>query len=199
MLNQVSQNNLKPNSAHSEKGVHFTFNIKIKTDRLAVGLFCYSLPVTIHLTRQAVSVSTRKNESRRSPAKTAPRTLVAGNSIARSTTAKSMVAIIAPRSTEIILLIQQGDLFSQQLTDATVTRRMARYTTAMPKTTHKNAGVIVIAAVILRKAVMIPTAMLTIRAIVVQLFLQVQSLVDIFSPPDTLYVSFSARCKREAE
>ena len=129
------------------------------------------MPVTIHLIRQAVSVRVRKNESRRSPAKIAPSTLVAGNSIASSTTAKSMVAIIAPRSTEIIVLIQQGDLFSQQVTDATVIRRTARYTTAMPNTTHRKAGVIVMAAVILRNAVIIPTTMLTIRARVVQLFL----------------------------
>ena len=150
----------------------------------------------MHLTRHAVSVSTRKNESRSRPVIIAPTMLVATNSTASSTIAKRIVAIIAPRSTERIFFMQQGDLFSQQLADATVMSNTARYTTAMPKTTHKNAGVTVIVAVILRKAAMIPTAMLTMRAIVVQLLLQAQSLFDIISPPDTLYVSFSARCKR---
>ena len=151
----------------------------------------------IHLTRQAVSVSIRKNDRRSRPVITAPRMLVATNSTARSTIANSTVAIIAPRSTVIIFFIQQG-LFSQQLIDAAVMRTIARYTTAMPKTVHKNAGVTVMAAVILRKAAMMPTTMLTMRAIVVQLPLQVQLLSDIISPPDTLYVSFSARCKRGA-
>jgi hypothetical protein len=49
----------------------------------------------------------------------------------------------------------------------------------MPKTVHKNAGVRVIAAVILRKAAMIPTAMLIMRAAVVQVLLHEQSDVDI--------------------
>ena len=150
----------------------------------------------MHLTRQAVSVSIRKNDRRSRPVITAPRILVATNSTARSTIAKNTVAITAPRSTVMILFTQQGDLFSQQLVDAAAMRTMARYTTAMPKTVHKNAGVTVMAAVILRKAAMIPTIMLTMRATVVQLPLQVQLLSDIISPPDTLYVSFSARCKR---
>ena len=149
----------------------------------------------MHLTRQAVSVSAKKNDRRSRPVITAPRMLVATNSTARSTIANSTVAIIAPRSTVIIFFIQQG-LFSQQLIDAAVMRTMARYTTAMPKTVHKNAGVTVMVAVILRKAAMMPTTMLIMRATVVQLPLQVQLLSDIISPPDTLYVSFSARCKR---
>ena len=133
----------------------------------------------MHLTRQAVSVSVRKKESRRRPVIIAPRTLVAGNSTARRTIAKNIVAIIAPRSTVRIVFIQQVDLFSQQLTEAMVIRRTPRYTTAMPNTTHKNAGVTVMAAVILRKAAMIPTTMLIISATVVQVPLQVQSFVDI--------------------
>ena len=150
----------------------------------------------MHLTRHAVSVSTKKNDRISRPVITAPRMLVATNSTARSTIANSTVAIMAPRSTVMILFTQQGDLHSQQLTDAAVMRTMARYTTAMPKTVHKNAGVTVMAAVILRKAAMMPTTMLIMRATVVQLPLQVQLLSDIISPPDTLYVSFSARCKR---
>ena len=134
----------------------------------------------MHLTRQAVSVRVRKNESKRSPVITAPIMLVATNSMARSTIAKKIVAIIAPNNTVRMFLIQQGDLLSQQFTDAIVIRRMARYTVAIPKTTHKKAGVTVIAAVILRKAAIMPTTMLTITATVVQVFLQEQSQFDIY-------------------
>ena len=80
----------------------------------------------MHLTRQAVSVRVRKNESKRSPVITAPIMLVATNSMARSTIAKKIVAIIAPNNTVRMFLIQQGDLLSQQFTDAIVIRRMAR-------------------------------------------------------------------------
>ena len=126
----------------------------------------------------------------------APIMLVAANSTARSTIAKKIVAIIATRSTESTELMQQAILLLQQFTDAIVIRRIARYTTAMPKTTHKNAGVTVIAAVIVRNAVMMPTTMLTMSATVVQVFLHAQLLFDIISPPDTLYVLLSVRCKR---
>ena len=74
---------------------------------------------------------TRKNESRSRPVIIAPTMLVATNSTASSTIAKRIVAIIAPRSTERIFFIQQGDLFSQQLADATVMSNTARYTTAI--------------------------------------------------------------------
>ena len=142
----------------------------------------------MHLARQAVSVSVRKNDNRRSPVITAPIMLVATKSIASSIIAKRIVARIAPRSTERVVLMQQGRQLLQQLIDTVVRRTMARYTTAMPNTTHKNAGVTVMAAVILRNAAMMPTAMLTMRDTVVQVFLHEQSLFDIFSPPNLLYV-----------
>lgn len=122
---------------------------------------------------------TRKNDSSNKPVSTAPRILVATNSIARRTTAKSTVAIIAPKITVIALLRQQGLCTSQHFVKDAVRSNTARYTTAMPKRVHKNAGVTVIAAVILRKAAMIPTAILTITAIVVHELLQEQSDVDI--------------------
>jgi hypothetical protein len=134
----------------------------------------------MHLARQAVSVRVRKNDRSRSPVITAPIMLVAANSIASSIIAKKIVAIMAPRSTESVVLIQQGRQLLQQLIDTVVSSIMARYTTAMPKTTHKNAGVTVMAAVILRNAAIIPTAMLIIRATVVQVFLHEQSLFDIY-------------------
>ena len=142
----------------------------------------------MHLARQAVSVRVRKNDSKRRPVITAPTTLVAANSTASSTTAKRIVARMAPKSTERVVFIQQGAQLSQQFMDTVARSTTPRYTTAMPNTVHKNAGVTVIAAVILRNAAIIPTAMLMIRATVVQVFLHEQSLFDIFSPPNILYV-----------
>jgi hypothetical protein len=144
----------------------------------------------MHLARQAVSVSVRKNENKSNPVTIAPTMLVATNSTARRSTARNTVAIIAPRSTKIVVFRQQGLASLQQPTDADITSTTARYTTAIPKTVHKNAGVTVIAAVILRKAVTIPITILIISAMVVHvLFLHEQSLFDIFSPPTPLYVS----------
>ena len=142
----------------------------------------------MHLARQAVSVRVRKNDRSSSPVITAPMMLVATNSIASSITAKRIVARMAPSRIESVVRIQQGRQLLQQLIDTVVRSTTARYTTAMPKTTHKNAGVTVMAAVILRNAAIIPTAMLTIRATVVQVLLHEQSLLDIFSPPSLLYV-----------
>lgn len=151
----------------------------------------------MHLVRQATSVSIRKNENRRSPVRTAPRILVAANSIAKSTTDSNIVAIIAPNRTVRIVLMQQGVIVPQHFRDTENRSRIPRYTTAIPKTVHKNAGVTVIAAVILRKAVIIPTTILIIRAAVVQvLFLHGQSDVDILFTSVFIIWTFSREVKR---
>lgn len=151
----------------------------------------------MHLVRQAVSVSVRKNANRSRPVKTAPKMLVAGNSTASNKTASSTVAIIAARRTAIIVLMQQGALPPQHLNDVAVRRIVLRYTTAIPKTVHKNAGVTVIAAVILRKAVMMPTTRLIISATVVQEFLHEQSDVDIVFTSVFIIWIFSRKVKTE--
>ena len=133
----------------------------------------------MHRVRQAVSVSVRKKENRSKPVITAPKMLVAANSTASKITASSIVAIIAPRSTDIVVLKQQSILPAQHLKDVAARSITSRYTTAIPKTVHRNAGVTVIAAVILRKAVMIPITILIISAADVQVFLHEQSDVDI--------------------
>ena len=114
--------------------------------------------------------------------------LVAANSIPRNTTDSSAVASILPRRIGKVLLRQQGVLISQHLTKDDESNSTARYTTATPRRTHKNAGVTVIAAVILRKAVMIPTIRLITTEAVVHIFLQEQSQVDIYSPPSPHYM-----------
>jgi hypothetical protein len=123
--------------------------------------------------------------------------LVAGNSTASNKTASSTVAIIAARRTAIIVLMQQGALPPQHLNDVAVRRTVPRYTTAIPKTVHKNAGVTVIAAVILRKAVMMPTTRLIISATVVQEFLHEQSDVDIVFTSVFIIWIFSRKVKTE--
>ena len=70
-------------------------------------------------------MSVRKNESKRSPVITAPSKLVAANSTARSTIERRTVAIIAQSNTVRILLAQQGNLLSQQLTEAEVASAMS--------------------------------------------------------------------------
>ena len=87
--------------------------------------------------------------------------------------------MIAPSCIARAVFIQQGVFAQQHLNVVEAKSITLRYTTAMPKTVHKNAGVTVIAAVILRKAAMIPTAMLIMRAAVVQVLLHEQSDVDI--------------------
>lgn len=59
------------------------------------------------------------------------------------------------------------------------TKASARYTTAIPNTTHKNAGVTVITAEKVRNAVIIPMIMLATTAIPVQSILHPQFEFDI--------------------
>jgi hypothetical protein len=125
--------------------------------------------------------------------------LVATNSIARNTTDRSTVARILPRRTGSVLLRQQGAFRSQHLTKDDVTRTTARYTTATPKSVHEKAGVIVMVAVILRKAVIIPIIRLIITATVVHTFLQEQSEFDIyFTSFTSLYVASCSMVKEKS-
>jgi hypothetical protein len=124
--------------------------------------------------------------------------LVATNSMPSSTTAKRIVAIIAPSKTVKVVSRQQGVSLLQQFIDAEVARATPRYTTPIPKTVQRKAGVIVIAAVILKKAAIIPTAMLMITAMVVQVFLQEQSQFDIYITSLVsicLYLELGAKAK----
>ncbi len=106
--------------------------------------------------------------------------LVATNSMARRTTESNIVPR-TPASNAVIILHK----FSQHPLRKTAdeTRVIARYTTAIPKSTHKNAGTSVITAVILRKAVIIPIIRLATTAITVQLVLQLLHVVDIMIHP----------------
>ena len=95
----------------------------------------------------------------------APMILVAANSIAKRMTANKIVPKI-PINTAFRVEQRQEVVLCVKLAAISVT---ARYTTAIPKTTHKKGVVTVIAAVICRKAEMIPRIKLATIAIPVQL------------------------------
>ena len=109
--------------------------------------------------------------------------LVAANVIPKRIKEVSTAPKIAVNRTEITGQIQLFVLIFENLVDNI--NNSARYTVAIPKTTHKNAGVKVITAVVASTAPIAPKIMLAITAITEQLDLQEQK--DIFSPPDTVY------------
>ena len=124
----------------------------------------------IHLIRQVVVTIIRVKKARRRPTITAPKMLVAANVIPRRITAVSIVPKIPAKRKFNILHTQS--LKPRPLAKEDARRVTARYTTAIPKSTHKKAGVTVIAAVIFKRAATIPIITLTITAKRVQLNLQ---------------------------
>ena len=123
----------------------------------------------MHLTLQAVVVISNEKNVNKTPVNIAPITLVAANETARSINENR----IEPK-TPIIHAVEFGHkhrLAESELSAAT-TRFTPRYTIATPKTTHKKAGVTVIVAINVRKAVITPTSILPIIEIPVQLNLQ---------------------------
>ncbi len=112
-------------------------------------------------TRQAVDVIIRKKKNKSPPVRIAPITLVATNSTASKTIERSTVPRM-PASNAVTMLHKPSQHLLRK--EPPETRATARYTTAIPRVTHKNAGVRVIAAVILRNAVIIPIIRLATTA-----------------------------------
>ena len=120
-------------------------------------------------TKHAVDVTVREKKNKSAPARTAPITLVAVNSIASRTIDNKIVPRIpASRVVIIVHKLPQHTLRKS----AALMSVTARYTTATPRSTHKNAGVTVIAAVMFKRAATMPIITLTITAKRVQLNLQ---------------------------
>ena len=135
-----------------------------------------------HFARQAdvVIINEKKNSS--APAIIAPSTLVATNSIAKSITDVKIVPKIPVSKTGSIEHTQLRTPLPQ--IEADDIRVIARYKIAIPNTTHKNTGVMVITAVIVKNAVIIPIIILATIAIPVQSLLQLHVRLDIYySPP----------------
>ena len=132
--------------------------------------------------KQAVVVIIAAKAAISTPVKIAPKTLVAAKVIAKSTTASKMVIRTAPSQT---LSVRQTHSSAQPRLLSPAIKASAKNATAIPKTTHKKAGVTVITAIYLNIAAVMPIIMLAARAIIVQSFLfeQLQLQLLIFSPP----------------
>ena len=127
-----------------------------------------------------MDVSVRKKKNKRPPVRIAPIMLVATNSIA----SKIIESNIVPKMPTIkVVTIVHKSLQHSLRKIALETRAIARYPTAIPRSTHKKAGVRVIVAVILRKDVIIPMIRLITTAITVQPVLQFLHDVIIIHPP----------------
>lgn len=125
----------------------------------------------MHLILQMVVAIIRKKKANNKPAKIAPITLVAANSTAKSTNDTKIVPMIP---IDHAVLLAQLHFLTVSQPKAVVARPIARYKTAIPNTTHRNAGVRVITAIKVRKAVIIPTIILPITATPRQLDLKQQ-------------------------
>ena len=104
-----------------------------------------------------MDVTVREKNIRRAPVIIAPNRLVAAKGIARSITDTKIVPRM-PATSGVIAGHTQVRLLLFRII-AAVMGRIARYTTAMPKSTHKNAGVTVITAIKRSIAVIIPITM----------------------------------------
>ena len=130
----------------------------------------------MHLTRQAVAVIIRERNSMSAPVKMAPGILVATKVMPRSITDNKEVPRIPARRALRAGHLQSGAFFVPAVEISTT----ARYTTLIPKATHKNAGVRVITAVIRRKAAIMPRIILATTAIPVHDELHLQLIPVIF-------------------
>lgn len=124
-----------------------------------------------HLIRQAVAVSIKDKNAKRPPVIIAPIILVATKSMASSTTDNKIAPKIPVTSADKTAHIQLFLALGRWAIDVEI-RTIARYTTAIPSTTHKNALPTVITAVMRKKAVIIPIIMLTTIAKNGQVILQ---------------------------
>lgn len=134
----------------------------------------------MHFTRQAVEVIVNEKKVKSAPVIIAPIMLVATNSIAKRITASKIVPSMPVRITDKIGHMQ---LRLPLFLTVTAIRITARYTTAIPKTTHKNGAVTVITALKRRNAVIIPIIILAIIANPAQFVLQSQLILNIFITP----------------
>ena len=126
----------------------------------------------LHFTRQTVEVIISEKNNSSAPVIIAPMMLVATNSIASRMTDVRIVPKIPTSKVESGVHVQAYS--SGRLRRFGKISAIARYTTAIPNKTHKNAGVVVMTAVKRRNAVIIPIMMLATMESPVQLLLQPQ-------------------------
>ena len=120
----------------------------------------------------ATEVIIRAKKPSNKPAKIAPITLVAAKLTAKRISESKIVPKIPIIS---VVNDEHIHLLVPLLSDAAViTAVMPRYTIAIPKVTHKNAGVRVMVALKVRNAVIMPIIILATTANTVQLGPQLQ-------------------------
>lgn len=138
-----------------------------------------------HFTRQAVVVTVREKAPNNTPTMSAERTLAGVGGIANRITAVRTVTRMPASKTGRTPHLHWHVPFPCNLSE---TSKTARYTTAIPNRTHKNAGVTVIIAENCRNAVIIPIITLATMANPAQFTRQPQpKFVIFFSPPIAVY------------
>ena len=138
---------------------------------------CYSSSEqpAVHEIRHAIDVIIREKKKIKAPVITAPRILVAAKVIPKRITDARIVPKIPIRTVGRILHIHSRVFPRRSNTEYRSNR--PNPTTAIPKSTHKNAGVTAIVAEKVRNAVTTPKIMLAITPIPVQLNLQLQLVI----------------------
>ena len=140
-------------------------------------LILYSQSYAAHFVMQAVDVTMSVKKPNKAPVIKAPKKLVAANVIPKSITD---VKIVPKSPVKRAGTDERAQPRTFEL--RTSTGESIRYTTAMPKSTHKNAGVTAIVAINAKAVVMTPITILATIAT------NGQSLnVFIFSPPISAY------------
>ena len=151
--------------------------IKIAGCSILLQPFFYaSLHLARHFIKHTVSVNIKEKNAISAPVIIEPITLVALKVIPKSTTDVKIAPKIPVNKTDKTGQTQAFRVAPEKLAD--VIRLIARYTTATPKTTHKNAGVTVITAVARRTAAIMPIMTLAVMATTEQLDLHEH--IDIF-------------------
>lgn len=133
----------------------------------------------MHFARHATDVTISVKNPKRKPNIIAPRVLVAAKVMPKSSTDVKIV----PRLPQSIPVSEEHIQFPWELraARAVVIGVSPKYTTAIPKSTQRNAGVTVTIAVKRRIAAIMPTVMLDIRASTEQSVLQLQFFINITS------------------
>lgn len=135
-----------------------------------------------HCEKQATVVTSKEKKASSKPFITAPRTLVTANVMPKRITDVRIVPKIPVNRTGRIEHTQLRR--PHPMSTADNIKVIARYTIAIPNKVHKNAGVMVMTAVKLKNAVIIPMIMPATMEIPIQLLLLLQQHNDIkFSPP----------------
>lgn len=132
----------------------------------------------MHLIRHATVVKTSAKKKSNNPVNIAPKTLVAAKVTANNINARSTVPKTA--ISKALIIGHKARQGSVQLTNELETSATAKNPTAIPKTTHKNAGVTVIIAANVKNAAITPTIALQTTAAVRQLKRLLQQHIDIF-------------------